>query len=436
MPGDQIGPTAIFAVRESDPGGPRDASIESRSPLGNVLEGVKVIEVASWAYVPSAGATLADWGADVVKIEPPTGDPIRGLVNAGLKEVDGFLFPWEAWNRGKRSVALDLSHPKGREILLRLVADAHVFLTNYLPPVRRKLQIDIGDIQAVSPNIVYGCGTATGAEGPEAEEGGFDLVTFWGRGGVAASLTAEDATIPVNMPSGGFGDSLSGMALAGGVAAALLRQARFGEGSVVVGSLLGTAMWSMQMAIVGAHVAGVSTDGGAARAPRPSNPLVRSYRTSDRRWVTLCMMQMDFYLAGFCRAIDREDLLTDPRFNSTALRIENEKLLIAELEQTFATRPLAAWTKALATQPGQWDIINGVADVLIDPQAVQNGFVQNVDYGRASPKPLISSPVQFDRKPPALRPAPEFGAHTDEVLLELGMDWDSIISAKISGAVV
>src|SRR6266542_1185887 len=149
--------------------------------MERVLEGVKVVEVAAWAFVPSAGAVLADWGADVVKIEPPTGDPMRGLINAGI--AGGPSFPWEIWNRGKRSVALDLTRPTAREIVLELAKDADVFLTSYLPSTRKKLGLDIDDLRAVNPSIVYACGTGQGALGPEADRGGYDSITFWARGG-------------------------------------------------------------------------------------------------------------------------------------------------------------------------------------------------------------------------------------------------------------
>ena len=233
--------------------------------MANVLEGIKVVEVSMWAFVPSAGAVLADWGADVVKIEPPTGDPIRGLVNAGVGPAEGLVFPWEVWNRGKRGMALDLNYPEAREIVLSLAAEADVFLTSYLPPTRRKLGIDIEDVQARNPAIIYACGTGQGPRGPESEKGGYDSISFWARGGVSGSVTPPDYPRPLPMPSGAFGDSLSGMALAGGIAGALVKRARTGEGSIVDASLLNTAMWCMQMAIVGFGLALVA--GGPVAHP-------------------------------------------------------------------------------------------------------------------------------------------------------------------------
>jgi crotonobetainyl-CoA:carnitine CoA-transferase CaiB-like acyl-CoA transferase len=405
--------------------------------MERVLEGVRVVEVSAWAFVPSAGAVLADWGADVVKIEPPTGDPIRGLVNAGIDA--GPVFPWEIWNRGKRSVALDLARPKAHDIVLDLARTADVFLTSYLPSTRRKLGIDVDDVRAVNPSIVYACGTGQGAQGEQADRGGYDAISFWARGGVAATITPPDVERPVGQPGGAFGDSISGMALAGGVAAALLRRTRTGEGAVVDVALLGTAMWSLQMSISGAAVMMAQAASGAP-APTPAqqlfNPLVGNYRTSDDRWVALCMLQRDKYWDGVLVALGRDDLRTDARFATPDALGGHIEEAAAELQQTIATMTLAEACAALASQPGQWDVMQTVLELPADPQAVANGFVQPVAYDGDVVMPMVASPAQFDRTPPTLGRAPEFGADTDDVLQALGMDMDAIIEAKIDGAVV
>jgi crotonobetainyl-CoA:carnitine CoA-transferase CaiB-like acyl-CoA transferase len=402
-----------------------------------VLEGVTVVEVSAWAFVPSAGAVLADWGAEVIKVEPPTGDPMRGLINAGIGGGAGPSFPWEIWNRGKRSIALDLTKPDARDIVLRLASNADVFLTSYLPPTRRKLGLDIDDVRAVNPSIVYACGTGQGALGNEAEKGGYDSISFWARGGIASVVTPPDADRPIAQPGGAFGDSLSGMALAGGVAAALVRRNRSGEGAVVDVALLGTAMWSMQMSIAGASVmAAAGAAPSASAGVTLFNPLVNSYRTSDNRWVALFMLQRDRFWRGVCVALGRDDLLSDQRFADAQALGSHVAEAVAELEQTIASKTLAETAAALATQPGQWDVVRTVLELPNDPQAVANGFVQSVSYESGVELPLVASPAQFDRTPPALEAAPEFGADTERVLIELGMDMDEIIERKISGAVV
>jgi crotonobetainyl-CoA:carnitine CoA-transferase CaiB-like acyl-CoA transferase len=403
--------------------------------MEQVLEGVKVLEVSAWAFVPSAGAVLADWGAEVVKVEPPDGDPLRGLISGGV--TGGPSFPWEVWNRGKRSIGIDLRQPKGRELVLQLAEQADVFLTSYLPATRQKLGIDIDDVRARNERIVYACGSGMGPLGDEADRGGYDAITFWARGGVAAGSTPPGAARPVNQPSGAFGDSLSGMGLAGGIAAALLRRERTGAGAVVDVSLLGTAMWAMQMSIAGASVMmAMAAAGGQAPIPASvlANPLVNTYRTSDDRWVSLCMLQRDAYWDGFVDAIGRLDLKTDPRFAEPDARTEHTADAVAELEQTFATRPLAEWRVALAQQPGQWDVVTNVLELPTDPQAVANRYVQPVAYGDLE-LPMVSAPAQIDREPASLVPAPEFNDHCDELLARLGLGEEEIIQLKIDGAV-
>lgn len=405
----------------------------------DVLEGVKVLEVSAWAFVPSAGGVLADWGADVIKVEPPTGDPIRGLVNAGVMS-EGPTFPWEIWNRGKRSIAVDLQQDRARELVLDLAAEADVFLTSYLPATRAKLGLDIADVQARNPEIVYACGTGFGPFGDDADKGGYDAISFWSRGGIASAATPPGYGRPVGMPSGAFGDSLSGMALAGGIAGALLRRERTGKGAVVDVALLGTAMWAMQMGIVGASVMGITApeeDTSVEPPPPPFvlNPLVNTYRTADGRWLSLCMLQFEQYWRGVFEVVGRPDLINDPRFADGAIA-QHFGDMVAELEKAFASKTLAEWRVSLAGQPGQWDVVQHISELPHDPQARANGYVQNVSYPGGQELPLIASPVQFDRAAPVLTPAPEFGADTDEVLRRLGLDDEAIIEAKISGGVV
>jgi crotonobetainyl-CoA:carnitine CoA-transferase CaiB-like acyl-CoA transferase len=385
-----------------------------------------------WAFVPSAGAVLADWGAEVIKVEAPTGDPIRALTFGGVAPVDGIAYSWEMFNRGKRDIALDLNQTGGQEIVHELATTADVFLTSLLPTAREKLRIDDETIREVNPRIIYASGTGQGARGPEARKGGYDAISFWSRGSVSASVTPEGAE-PLGMPSGAFGDALSGMALAGGIAAALAQKERTGEGALVDGSLLGTAMWAMQMATIGAAVAGLDEMPKVTRQTTP-NPLVNTYQTSDGRWIALCMLQPDLYWAPFCEAIGRSDLAADARFATGSERAAHIPDAVVALDQTFKTKTLAEWIPILSAQRGQWDVVKKVSELLRDPQAEANGFIQRIDYGEGREIPLIANPIQFDRTPPALGPGPGFGSDTDEILLSLGWDWDRIIEAKASGA--
>jgi crotonobetainyl-CoA:carnitine CoA-transferase CaiB-like acyl-CoA transferase len=402
--------------------------------MSGVLDGVKVVEVSMWAYVPSAGAALAEWGAEVIKIEGPEGDPIRSLTVGGVGAA-GPNYTFEVWNRNKRGIALDLTQPAAQQVVHELVADADVFLTSILPGTRPKLGIDLDTIRSKNPSIIYAAGTGSGPQGPEAGKGGYDSISFWSRGGVSAGVTPAGSD-PVGMPSGAFGDSLSGMALAGGISAALVRKARTGEGTVVEGALLGTAMWAMQMAIVGSHQAGLTEMPKSAGRAAAFNPLTNNYPTADGRWIALCMLQPDAYWDAFCHAVDRDDLLSDPRFADPAARAAHSREIVAELDKTFLAQPLDHWRKALSTQRGQWDVVQRSGDLVHDPQAIANGYVQHVSYEGGQSLPLIATPIQFDRTLPTLNPAPEFSGDADAILGDLGWDEERIIEAKVSGAVV
>ncbi len=402
--------------------------------MAGVLDGVRVVEVAMWAYVPAAGAVLAEWGAEVIKIEGPTGDPVRGLVTAGVQTA-GPTWTWEMWNRGKRGISLDLTQPEAQSVVHQLVAEADVFLTSILPGTRPKLGIDLETIRAANPDIIYAAGTAVGPLGPECGRSGYDSITFWSRGSVAESITPAGMD-PIGMPAGAFGDSQSGMALAGGIAAALVKKARTGEGSIVEGALFASAMWAMQMSIVGAAAAGLDEMPKMAGRHQAFNPLVNNYPTADGRWVSLCMLQPDLYWEGFCRSIGRDDLVDDPRFADSATRAVNVADCVSELDRTFLSEPLDHWRQRLSTQRGQWDVMYKVSDLLTDEQVLANGYIQNVGYEGGNQLSLVTTPVRFDREIPVAAQAPEFGADTDAVLESLGWETEAIVDARVKGAVV
>jgi crotonobetainyl-CoA:carnitine CoA-transferase CaiB-like acyl-CoA transferase len=400
------------------------------------LEGIKVVEVAMWAFVPAAGGMLCDLGASVIKIEPTTGDPLRGLkIQAASGATNGFDMSWEAYNRGKRSVALDLRQPAGVEVLYKLIADADVFLTNLLPPSRRKMKIDIEDIRARNPNIIYAVGSATGRRGPEGEKGGYDSISFWARGGVSASVTPAGAAYPAQPPGPAYGDVTSGAMLAAGVSAAIAQRAMTGHASVVDVSLLGTAAWSMQRSIMQATAQGVRSLTRPDRS-QAMNPLVNIYRTADDRYLSLCMLQSDKYWGRFCELAGRPDLVTDDRFLNSETRARNGAAGVAALDALFATRPLAEWREILHRQDGQWEVVQDVGDIKDDPQIQANEILQPVDYPDGRQLHMVSVPAQFDGAPLRARPAPAVGAHSDEVLESLGYDEQAIIDLKVAGVVL
>jgi len=402
-----------------------------------ILNGVKVVEVAAWTYVPMAGAVLAEWGAEVIKIEhPETGDPQRGLVSSGLVPGGGGVNHMiEVPNRGKKSVGLDMASPGGREVLLRLVAEADVFLTNFLPAVRRKLGIDVDDIRAANPNIIYVRGSANGQRGPEAERGGYDLATFWSRGGSADIATPPGQDYPFMQPGPAYGDVLGGLTLAGGVTAALLHRDRTGEALVVDNSLLAMGMWATGATLAGAGLFGIDRLPFSAHDQMP-NPLVNYYRTKDDRYLLLNMLQYDRFWPELVTAAGRPELADDPRFNTGKAMFEHRVECIEVLDDLFASRTLEEWKSALAHVKGVWAPVQRASEILDDPQAKANGYLVDVEAPDGSSFRLVPSPLQFNETPPTLTRAPEHGEHTDDVLQSLGLRMDEILELKVQGAVL
>ncbi|MDE2597503.1 MAG: CoA transferase [Sphingomonadales bacterium] len=396
------------------------------------LAGIKVVEVAMWAFVPVAGGILADMGAEVIKVEPPTGDPIRGLVTGAARNGGGFDLGWECYNRGKQSITLDLKQEAGRAVLLRLLEDADVLLTNILPPARKKLGIDEDSLCPLFPNLIYAVGSATGRHGPEAHQGGFDAISFWARGGISMSLTEPGAAQPVGPPGPAFGDTLGGSMLAGGIAAAIAQRAMTGKASTVDVSLLSSAMWGMQRYVSHSVVEDVIA---FPRPDKPNNVLVANYRTADDRFVALCMLQADKYWARFCEVAGRPELAADPRYADAALRRTNIDACWAELKALFASKTLAEWRAILAQQDGQWEVVQHPGELRFDVQAQANGYIQTIDCEDGRKLPLVSAPMQFDGQPCTASRAPECGAHSDTILAALGYDEEAIIDLKVAGVV-
>lgn len=399
----------------------------------DVLKGIRVIEVAEWTFVPIAASVLADWGAEVIKVEARNaGDPQRSL-DSSMAGTGGRINPlMEVANRGKRSIGIDLATEGGRETLYRLVKDADVFITSLRTPARKKLGIEPEDIQAIKPDIIYGRGTGYGITGPDAEKGGYDWPSAWCRGGIAHRLTPPGGE-PGAMPAS-VGDICGGTNLAGAIAAALVRRERTGQGAIVDNSLYSTGAWIMCQSIAGDNYGSAPVT--ARTRDNPMNPIVNVYPTKDGRWVSLCLLKADAWWEDFCHHIDREDLIADPRFENMAVRNENASACIAELDKTFVKYTLDEWRVKLDTMQGVWSPVMSTAEILKDEQALTAGIVTPVNHLDSGTYLAAASPGQFDEQLPGeLHACPEPGQHTEEILMESGMEWDEIAALKEAGAI-
>ncbi|MCM3921795.1 CoA transferase [Frankia sp. AiPs1] len=405
------------------------------------MQGVRVLEVAQFTFVPAAGAVLADWGADVIKVEhAEKGDAQRGLVRLlGLDVASKGIsfFPiMEGPNRGKRSIGLALDKPESRDVLAELIRRSDVFLTNYLPATRAHLGIELDDVRRINPDIIYVRGSGFGQKGDERDKGGYDSTAFWARGGSGAAVTPPGADRLADMPAGAYGDSIGGMTIAGGIAAALFARATTGETSVVDVSLLGVGAWSMQFGVNLALLAGAPLP----PPPRPrhgsaTNPLVGTYATADERWLMLTMLQPGRYWPEFCEIVGRPELATDPRFDTTEKIMANAAEAADIVAEILRARPYPAWIEAFRSMRGQWAAVQNTYEVGQDPSLRANGLIAPVTDADGVERELVANPVQFDETAAHITRAPQFAEHTDEILRDLGLTDDELITLKIAGAI-
>jgi crotonobetainyl-CoA:carnitine CoA-transferase CaiB-like acyl-CoA transferase len=384
------------------------------------LDGVHVLDASEFGFVPGAAAVLGDWGADVVKVERPGGDPLRAHDRMGMvRGLPDFSVLIEHFNRNKRGVVLDITRPEGRRVLDRLLEWSDVFVTNFLPRTLRKLRITPEEIRRDHPRVIYVRGTGQGSRGPDVDRPGFDGITWWGRGSIAYMLSPPGAFARMR-PA--LGDGPTGMMLAGGVAAALFQRERTGQGAVVETSLLHGAMWTLAPDLT--STAAVGQEPPMEPPPTAIGPFMGAYLTKDGRWVQLTMPDVRWWEPA-CRALGLQELLTDPRFKDGEGRGRHRDHLRRVVSAAVAERNLNELEASLSLEGCPFARIASLIELLADEQVAANGFLSKHPVHESAH--IVTSPVQFNREPITIRRgAPRIGEHTKEVLNEIGLSDDEI----------
>jgi crotonobetainyl-CoA:carnitine CoA-transferase CaiB-like acyl-CoA transferase len=402
--------------------------------MKNVFSGLRVLEVGSFVAGPAAATILSDFGADVIKVETPgNGDPWRYQSGRPELPASDENYLWLMTGRNKRSIELNLKDPKGREVLERLIRESDVFLTNMIAPVREKIGIDFESVKRVNERIIYAAVSGFGSQGDERNDPAFDTTAFWGRSGLMYQIQSSAEGPPRFPPA--MGDQATGLALFGGIAAALFRRAVTGEGANVEVSLLGSGAWAnaffLQAALCNARYVPVAT------RLNNTNPLNNHYPCKGGGWInfTMVMQQQDKYWKEFTEDIACPELFTDERFSSVAQRQAHPRELIALLDGAFQKRTSSEWKERLKGRGYVIDVIPHPDDVVKDPQMRLNGIIVPMS-GAPGTSATISSPfsISGEDKEPAAR-APELGEHTDEILAQLGLSASEINALRESGTI-
>src|SRR6267142_391264 len=403
---------------------------ETSMPNDNIFSGLKVVDLASFIAGPSAAVILSDFGADVIKVEPPNGDMWRIGHKIPPQPHSQDAYPWHLANRNKRGITLDLKNPGSRQVLEKLVKWADVLIVNTPHPARKKLQLQYDDVAQWNSRLIYADVTGFGEKGPDASLPGFDITSYWARSGLL-SMT-RDAGVPPTWPVAGSGDNATAVGLYSAIVTALYRRERTGTGSHVTTSLLAERIWAASVSIQGA-LSGAKFHGLHDRK-NPANAALNVYQAADGTWFVLLVMPDR--LAAVAKAIGRPDLLTDPRFSDPAKLTANMPQLTAILDEIFGSKPMAHWYEVFNGVHVTFGAVRGPQEGINDPQLRANDIIVPLEGAGGKLTSTISSPLQVHgvAKVPAKR-APKIGEHNEEVLRQLGFSAIEIDGLHESGAI-
>lgn len=400
----------------------------------NIFSGLKVIDCATYIAAPAAATALADFGAEVIKIErPPYGDPYRYIGLVPGMAISEHAYCWILENRSKRSIALDFAKESARRVLYKLIETTDVFITNYQPQLLRKFGLEYETLKAINPRLIFASVTGYGETGIDGETPGYDASAYWARSGLMGIVHNANAD-PVSSPCG-FGDHPTSMALYGAIVTALYQRTRTGEGMKVSTALIANGVWSNACQIQGALL-------GAKRPPRWSranaiNPLVNHYVTLDGRRMLFVFLVPGRDWVNLCDAIMQPELAQDPRFVTLPLRTQNSEALVAILDRAIGSQPLEEWRKRFAARDLIWGLVPDLDEVAFDPQLVDAGSIDMINDFPGGPQPTVANPMSIAGvRKESPRFAPAMGQHTADILSEAGFNSDEIAILMDTGAAV
>ena len=397
-----------------------------------MLEGIKVLSMGTVIAGPAAGAILADWGAEVIKVEPLTGEMFRGTTRAQGVSTGPTNSLIQVFNRGTKGLAIDLTKDAGRDVFYKLVKTADAFISNYEPGAIRKLKVDYASLSKINPRLIHAVISGYGSEGPDKDERAYDFTAGWARSGLM-NLITEPGCPPAAQRAGTI-DTAAATHVVAGILAALLNRERTGEGQEIEVSLYHTGVWTLASDIQGTLF---------GREPIPNdrtkarNPVWNSYLTKDGRWIWLAMLQPKAYWPSFCVSIKMPELENDPRFDTQETRATNCEELIQIIEGVIAKKTMQEWEKIFRANSVLYGRSQTTTEVINDPQALANDFFAKVNHPSDGEIRLVTTPVKFHQKGAQIKTtAPEIGQHTEEILLGIGCSWDDIARLKEQGAIL